>query len=271
MATLHVKFPKWPGWDIEEFHLAASGHDNSLTVAVLPEHSDYSSDSPVFRASIEGTDDDAPRFALKFAMREDLIYGLEEEERVYGNALKTLQGSAIPRCFGIYTGMQEDRPIACLVLEYFGECIKQPFQFLPLDLKIQILEHLGAIHREGLLHGDFAERNVLLQDGNIRIIDFDQTEAGHHCRCTMNFRLLPLPGASGMPGINEFGCEQLWEVWSDLRMWDISAGRFPQWFVPRLSIYRWTLQICKNNLIFLASLSNCFPSFRRISYLRMQI
>lgn len=127
-ATLHIKFPKWPGWDIEEFHLAASvsGYANSLTVAVHPEHSDYSSDSPVFRASIEGTDDDAPRFALKFAMREDLIYSLEEEERVYGNALKTLQGSAIPRCFGIYTGKQEDTgmPIACLVLEYFGECIK---------------------------------------------------------------------------------------------------------------------------------------------------
>ncbi|KAJ6623547.1 hypothetical protein B0H10DRAFT_1686405, partial [Mycena sp. CBHHK59/15] len=81
---------------------------------------------------------------------------------------------------------------------------------------IQILQRLGDIHRQGLIHGDFAERNVLLQDGEIRIIDFDQTQSGHQCQCNMNFR----PGEK-LPDVEEFGCEQLWRVClSDLRIWD---------------------------------------------------
>ncbi|KAJ7905615.1 hypothetical protein B0H14DRAFT_17733 [Mycena olivaceomarginata] len=85
---------------------------------------------------------------------------------------------------------------------------------------LEILECLSAIHREGLLHGDFAERNVLLHEGDVRIIDFDQTESGHDCRCKMNFR----PGEK-LPDIEDFGCDQLWEVCrSYLRIWDTTTG-----------------------------------------------
>jgi len=219
-TTLRVKFPvsEWPGWNISEFSLTAllpAAGDDKITVKVDPESpTDYGSDSPVFRASIEGTDN---AVALKFAMRDDLISGLEEEGRIYRDALQTLQGTTIPRCFGLFLGMgEEGQSIACLVLEYWGECLRQPFQFLPLNLKIQILEGLASIHREGLLHGDFAERNVLLHDGDIRIIDFDQTQSGHDCRWKMNFR----PGEE-LPHREEFGCDQLWEVCrSELRIWD---------------------------------------------------
>ncbi|KAJ6502452.1 hypothetical protein C8R45DRAFT_976667 [Mycena sanguinolenta] len=222
--TLRVKFPtaQWPGWHVSEFNLTSlvsSSAGSAWTVNVDPQsHSDYCSDSPVFRASIEGSSE-APVFALKFAMREDLVVGLEEESRIYCNALQTLQGTAIPRCFGIYTGIgEEGQQIACLVLEYWGECLRQPFFVLPLDLKIQILERLGAIHREGLLHGDFAERNVLLLEGDVRIIDFDQTES-HNCQCKMNFH----PGEK-LPDMEEFGCDQLWEVCrSYLRIWDTTG------------------------------------------------
>ncbi|KAJ7046901.1 hypothetical protein C8F04DRAFT_1062110 [Mycena alexandri] len=222
-ATLRVKFPasQWPGWHVPEFSLTsripAPDHDfaGRITVSVDPDtHSDYCSDSPVFRASIEGTED--PVFALKFAMREDLVDDLEEEGRIYCDALQTLQGTAVPRCFGMFTGMgEEGQPIACLVLEYWGECLQQPFQVLSLDLKIQILERLGAIHREGLLHGDFAERNVLLFEGDVRIIDFDQTESGHDCHCKMDFT----PGEK-LPDMEEFGCDQLFEICRYLRIWD---------------------------------------------------
>ncbi|KAJ6547669.1 hypothetical protein B0H19DRAFT_278657 [Mycena capillaripes] len=222
-ATLRVKFPtsQWPGWHVPELSLTslfAAPRDDSpqrITVSVDPDsHSDYSSDSPVFRASIEGTE--APVFALKFAMREDLVSGLEEESRIYRDALQTLQGRFIPQFFGLYEGMgEEGKRIACLVLEYWGECLQQPFDLLPMAVKIQILECLGAIHREGLLHGDFAERNVLLHEGNVRIIDFDQAQSGHDCQCKMNFR----PGEK-LPR-EEFGCDQLWDAaCSYLRIWD---------------------------------------------------
>jgi len=224
-TTLRVKFPQWPGWHVSEFSLTSlippSSHDSAqkITVSVDPEsRSDYSSDSPVFRASIEGTE--APVFALKFAMREDLVDGLEEESRIYHDALQTLQGTTVPRSYGLFTGMgEEGQQIACLVLEHWGDCLQQPFPLLPLDLKILILERLGAIHREGLLHGDFAERNVLLHEGDVRIIDFDQTESGHDCRCKMNFQ----PGEK-LPDIEEFGCDQLWEVCRYyLRIWDTTT------------------------------------------------
>jgi hypothetical protein len=134
-TTLRVKFPSWPGWHVPEFSLTslppAPGHDSAqrITVSVAESVSDYCSDSPVFLGSIEGTE--APVFALKFAMREDLVYDLEEESRIYRDALQALQGTAIPRCFGIYTGLgEEGQTIACLVLEYWGECLQQPFQVL---------------------------------------------------------------------------------------------------------------------------------------------
>ena len=69
------------------------------------------------------------------------------------------------------------------------------------------------------MHGDFAERNVLELDGDIRIIDFDQTES-HNCQCKMDFR----PGEK-TPDAVEFGCDQLWNVCRcDMGIWDL--GQF---------------------------------------------
>jgi len=188
-------------------------------VNVAPEpHSDYHSDTPVFRAAVvDGFDKStATTVALKFAMREDLIDDLDKEAAVYAGALQHLQGTVIPRCYGLYTGSGEGgQPIACLVLEHCGECIQERFQYLPLSVRIRILERLADIHRCGLCHGDFAERNVLQRDGDIRIIDFDQTNY-HNCDCDMNF----YPGGKS-PDAEEFGCHELWEVCrSELMLWD---------------------------------------------------
>lgn len=241
MTTLRVKFPgDWPGWSIPEYNLnSVQDHwhtktRNSITVTVDSQtYSDYNSDSPVFRASLVDPSSGAI-VALKFALREDLIPDLAQEAEVYTGALEPLQGITIPRCYGLYAGSGEDgRPIACLVLEYWGECIHQPFVRLPLGVRcvpfylpsvfgadepgrrIRILQRLGEIHRQGLLHGDFAERNVLEMDGDIRIIDFDRTEY-HDCDCDMDFR----PGDTS-PDIKEFGCAQLWKVCrADMRIWD---------------------------------------------------
>ncbi|KAF9044256.1 hypothetical protein BJ165DRAFT_1347925, partial [Panaeolus papilionaceus] len=72
---------------------------------------------------------------------------------------------------------------------------------------LQILRGLGSLHQLGMLHGDFAERNILQQDGEIRIIDFGQSTLDHECHCDMNF----CPGES-KPDENKFGCSHLWDI-----------------------------------------------------------
>ncbi|TFK37994.1 hypothetical protein BDQ12DRAFT_684482 [Crucibulum laeve] len=226
MTILRVKFPTcWPGWNIREFTLTSvvapehpKGESPSITVNVDPNTTcDYYSDSPVFRASL--IDPSNPKskcisVALKFAMREDFISDLAEELNVYNGALEPLQGSTIPRCYGLYAGSgEEGQTIACLVLEYWGECLRRPFNQQPLHKRVRILERLGEIHRRGLLHGDFAERNVLELNGDIRIIDFDQTTY-HKCNCKMNFR-----PSGKVPSVEEFGCEQLWEIGRYMKLW----------------------------------------------------
>lgn len=129
----------------------------------------------------------------------------------------------------------------CLVLEYWGQCLRQPFRRQPLNLKwvdytlvcfglrlyvsrtlrvyffrLKILHQLGELHRCGFHHGDFAERNILERNGDIRIIDFDEMTE-HNCQCDMNFR----PGEK-MPDEQEFGCPHLWELCRySMKIWDL--------------------------------------------------
>ena len=145
MTTLCVKFPAtWPGWSTPEYILNAVHipHSNEairklITVSVDPEpHSDYSSDCPVFRASLINSPKRKTTVVLKFALRKDFIPYLAEEAEVYSGALKPLQGTAVPRYYGLYAGSGEDgEPIACLMLEHWGECLDQPFKQLPLEMR----------------------------------------------------------------------------------------------------------------------------------------
>ncbi|CAA7257502.1 unnamed protein product [Cyclocybe aegerita] len=238
MTNLHIKFPSvWPGWNMPECTLTSVPQSETyslpssssprhkyddepkvVSVTVDPKvHTDYCSDSPVFRGFIQDDPDDerpyrnhnhtfvrhapprlsssdsssseddagpATTVALKFAMRDDFIADLVEEAQVYAGPLATLQGRTVPRCYGLFVAENEDgQTIACLVLEHWGEVIRKPFRQLPIETRIRVLERLGEIHRQGLVHGDFAERNVLQNtNGDIRIIDFDQAVYDHDCK-----------------------------------------------------------------------------------------
>ncbi|KAK2464503.1 hypothetical protein APHAL10511_003482 [Amanita phalloides] len=253
MTTLRVRFPykEWPGWDVPECSLTCVQLPNTsdpprklvtATVDTIP-FSDYCSDSPVFRATL-GEHPRKLNVVLKFALREDLIPSLAEEACAYVGALKPLQGKTVPVCYGLYAGAREDgQMIACLVLEYWGQSLRQPFRRLPLNLKLdlplhisfiwshglmdaylhssirlKILHQLGELHRCGFHHGDFAERNILERNGDIRIIDFDEF-IEHDCHCDMNFH----PGEK-TPDAKEFGCPHLWELCRySMKIWDLSS------------------------------------------------
>ena len=146
MTTLRVQFPaNWPGWTVSEYTLdsviiphSSQVSGKSITVSVDSEtRADYSSDCPVFRASfIDSSISPDKAVVLKFALREDLIPDLAEEADVYTGALRPLQGTTVPYCYGLYAGLGEGgEQVACLMLECWGECIGQPFEQLPIELR----------------------------------------------------------------------------------------------------------------------------------------
>ncbi|KAJ3927146.1 MAG: hypothetical protein NXY57DRAFT_1026524 [Lentinula lateritia] len=218
-------------------------HNSRLTLRVDPDaYTDYGSDSPVFRAFVVRDRDDYGKecrrssdsftmnenkafhdpktpIALKFALREDLLDDLAQEAEVYQGALCSLQGDIVPQCYGFFTGIgSEGQKIACLALEYWGESLQVPFRKLPIDVRIRILDSLGELHKCGLHHGDFAERNVLMNDNDIRLIDFDQP-VYHDCDCETTFQFR-LEVGKQIPDVTEFGCPTLWEICrSDMGIW----------------------------------------------------
>ncbi|KIM43764.1 hypothetical protein M413DRAFT_443666 [Hebeloma cylindrosporum] len=151
--TLHIRFPDvWPGWNIHEcnltplvdpetpFHKARrDGCPGLITVDVDPKAlSDYYSDSPVFRGLLHSSENPAEdvTVVLKFAMREDLVDDLIDEDHMYAGPLEPLQGSTVPRCYGAYSGMtDEGQLVGCLMLEDWGEVLEKPFRQLPMDLR----------------------------------------------------------------------------------------------------------------------------------------
>ncbi|KAJ8480843.1 hypothetical protein ONZ45_g15515 [Pleurotus djamor] len=222
---------------------------------------DYGSDSPVFHGKLTSSSSTSSSITctsstsssstsssrhqhqqnpihvvLKFALRADLIPDLVAESFVYQGPLLGLQGKSIPRSYGLFENAPDEnnddgqRAVACLVLEDWGECLKVPFAALDMPLRLKILHQLVEIHNRGWWHGDFAERNVLEREGEVRIIDFGEMEV-HACALQMKTQAVtqavtervrrewwngngkekerPVDG-------REFGCERLWEVCTTL-------------------------------------------------------
>ncbi|KIK58549.1 hypothetical protein GYMLUDRAFT_227832 [Collybiopsis luxurians FD-317 M1] len=78
---------------------------------------------------------------------------------------------------------------------------------------MRILNGLCELHRCGLHHCDFAERNVLVHGDDIRLIDFDQSEY-HNCDWDATIKFRPVGIEKRTPDVNrdEFGCPTLREI-----------------------------------------------------------
>ncbi|KAK0450360.1 uncharacterized protein EV420DRAFT_750912 [Desarmillaria tabescens] len=109
-----------------------------------------------------------PRLTRKVAQLNEAAAAMEHEFQVY-NALRHMQGSVIPRLYGC--GYVDDwysgRSIPALVLENAGgnNLTSLDISTLTQDVKIAINNVLSTFHKEGWLHGDIAERNILYSTG----------------------------------------------------------------------------------------------------------
>ncbi|TCD67125.1 hypothetical protein EIP91_000465 [Steccherinum ochraceum] len=99
-----------------------------------------------------------------------------------------MQGGVIPKLYGVLYGRKHDKsPVLCLVLERFGNRLQGEFRHLDASKKAKILNKLVEAHHGGLLHLDFAERNVVEKDGDFRIIDLRHAQNHPECRWTYDF------------------------------------------------------------------------------------
>ncbi|TFY63650.1 hypothetical protein EVG20_g6230 [Dentipellis fragilis] len=144
---------------------------------------------------------------------------MENEATIYNTRLKGLQDSIVPIFYGFYKGSYqlEGRIIkfSCIVLEYCGSPIEVEFEELSDALKSKIVDCMVGIHKAGIQHKDFRERNVLITPGgdDVRIIDFDRASI-HQCRRRLKMGIdhyEPLDG--------DFGCDELHFMGQLLDIW----------------------------------------------------
>ena len=103
-----------------------SGADDYACLRVLDAMQIYRSDGrQVCKGTLAkgGPNDPAGDVALKFVAteREDVTDMLKREFNFYNNELRPLQGRFVPRCYGLFEGMDAyGTSIMCLVLQYVG-------------------------------------------------------------------------------------------------------------------------------------------------------
>ncbi|KZT18901.1 hypothetical protein NEOLEDRAFT_1079084 [Neolentinus lepideus HHB14362 ss-1] len=155
--------------------------------------------------------------ALKFAYGKDLMRDLRKEAKIYDERLEPVQGSAVPNFFGLYKTKipvkdRFVRIVGCLLLEYCGESVGL-FEYLEVPTRALLLKKLRDIHLCGIMHGDFAERNVVMQGDDIRIIDFHHASR-HKCGVKME-----VAESRRIPKTSDFGCVDLWIHCYDMYIW----------------------------------------------------
>ena len=80
---------------------------------------------------------------------------------------------------------------------------------------MKVMEAMMRIHRAGVMHGDFDERHVLIDDDdNIRIIDFDHASKKHVCR-----RMFDIEPYEYVPRQPDYKCDELHEIAKGSDVW----------------------------------------------------
>ena len=119
--------------------------------------------------------------------------GLREEYAIY-QALRNLQGSAIPRCYGL---LRVGDFANMLLLEDCGNSLKSYDGLTPNqrcascvdkartplnDPRASLLSHVSNIHRRNVCHQDLEPRNIVMSmSGQLRVVDFELSDRFHKC------------------------------------------------------------------------------------------
>ncbi|KAA1473243.1 hypothetical protein DENSPDRAFT_265800 [Dentipellis sp. KUC8613] len=176
----------------------------------------------LFRPSdIEGAD-----VICKVAYHSGPMSFVEREARMYTTKLQHLQGVCIPLCFGYFVNDDFMDPRSCLVLQYSGEPLKKALPDLDAGFKTAVVHAAMLIHNAGIKHGNWCEENVLNFKGLPMIIDFEHVNA-HKCE-----RAKDIVEGGLAPRIQDFKCNELYQLCIDLGYWKPGMINFIQGYVP---------------------------------------
>ncbi|RDB17268.1 hypothetical protein Hypma_001952 [Hypsizygus marmoreus] len=150
---------------------------------------------------------------LKFSRWGEHVDDLIHEADVYENKAVSLQGNIIPRYYGAFQAQLGDKPLTCLVIEYSGHPLSRYFAGCEKRFFWELMRKLNTLHRHGLKHGDFSERNVVNKDGIPFIIDLESVEP-HKCE-----RQVLIKMGCARPNKGDVGCFEIQTFIGKLPIW----------------------------------------------------
>lgn len=123
-SHLRIEYPEGDPITLRNIKRSRSVTSAPLATATIESAIQKTGYRCVYRASIDGQD-----VVIKVSVpnRRDArsFDDLEAEGKVYGNALRDLQGTVIPRSYGFYRGSDASRrKVCCLVLEDCGDTVQ---------------------------------------------------------------------------------------------------------------------------------------------------
>ncbi|RDX45516.1 hypothetical protein OH76DRAFT_1387779 [Lentinus brumalis] len=188
--------------------------------------------SQVFRAELRvvangGLTAQKRTVVCKVAYGERQIQVLRKESDLYHTKLLSLQGTVVPLMYGCYIDDTDDGRMGVLILQYCGVPLTYELKYYALTVRYQAVNALLAIHKAGVEHNDFAERNIVISKDKkgcpyVMVVDFGMA-SDHTCELQLD-TIAPYGLA---PTNREFLCDELYEV---CRIADVWLPRYAQLF-----------------------------------------
>ncbi|GJE91879.1 hypothetical protein PsYK624_080300 [Phanerochaete sordida] len=184
----------------------------------------------VLRGVIRSSQDPSVEREVVCKYRGGDISTIEHEARIYQEQLEELQGVAVPRFHGLFTGAHYERDgkkidVACIFLEYFEQDRKWDLWKGPIKTRGEIAVAMLKIHFSGIMHCAFRDEHVLVSaDGEVRIVDFAHA-CEHDCDADPVINVWAWETSR-----RNYGCDEMYNVYQQLGLWT------PR-FVPFMATY----------------------------------
>ncbi|KAJ7694817.1 hypothetical protein B0H17DRAFT_1009037 [Mycena rosella] len=119
----------------------------------------------------------------KLAFSAEGAAALAREAGFYAQ-MQHIQGSAVPRCLGLFRSKVAGAEVACLVLDY---CTSTPGE-RGHDPRRQMMSAAYAVHGAGVMHGDLLDGRSFVPSGRrVMVVDF-AAAVPHQCMHGMQVR-----------------------------------------------------------------------------------